>query len=37
LWQTLSQRKNVVAAAQVEARFKEAWKHADVTLALADY
>lgn len=37
LWQTLSMRKNAVAAAQVEVQFKEAWKHADVALTLAEY
>jgi tetratricopeptide (TPR) repeat protein len=37
LWQAQLQAGNDRAAARAEAEFKEAWKHADVELKLADY
>jgi tetratricopeptide (TPR) repeat protein len=37
LWQTLIQRGNDPGAARLETEFKEAWKHAEVQLRLADY
>ena len=37
LWQTLIQRGNDAGAARLETEFKEAWKHAEVQLRLADY
>ena len=37
LWQTLIQRGNDAGAARLEIEFKEAWKHAEVQLRLADY
>lgn len=37
LWQTLILRGNDAGAARAETEFKEAWKHAEVELKLADY
>jgi Flp pilus assembly protein TadD len=37
LWQTLILRGNDSGAARLETEFKEAWKHAEVQLKLADF